>query len=431
MEFNFLALTQGRSIEHFKRAVENSAVADRTWVLPFIPHWKIPGFIRACTAVCFLERRFPIKIHTPKVQSEILYCGTCLVLSQEIALKQSYYEEISDRENLLLVQDPEDHQELAAALRYAIEDPARARAIGMNGHELVEERDGFNSFIKYYEEFFQDMIAGKTSPYSFKTLVLENGVEEGVATEPRPKHFYTVTLLDRLMPWMRHLFVEVIDTWHEEFLASKEGVDLDVINIYQVALDFCDFLEDRAQARTPDVHHELLASILRFQRARLWASYDENHTDGPPFLVPDQVVDRRTFDDLPISLRPIMSGHSRIEEFDWDVDSFLENYKSVNNNGNSVAPEEAMGLIASTIKQRASTCLFYRTANLNGGILKISDTTKYMLGCCDGAHTVSSIIDRVCNRYGVQATDERNEVAGNVVTTLKKLYAQSAIVFAQ
>ena len=66
------------------KTVEEQGLSEVTWVLPFVAHWKVARFIRACTAVCFLERDFPITFHAPTVPREVLACGTCLVLSGEI-----------------------------------------------------------------------------------------------------------------------------------------------------------------------------------------------------------------------------------------------------------------------------------------------------------------------------------------------------------
>ena len=130
LDFNLLALTQGRTLPAFQQAIRDLDLHDRTWTLPFLPHWKVPGFIRACTAVCFLEREFPIAFHTPTVAAEVLACGTCLVLSGEIAAKQILLKgRFDDGRNLLLVPNPRDHAGLARQLQTVIEDPGRARQI--------------------------------------------------------------------------------------------------------------------------------------------------------------------------------------------------------------------------------------------------------------------------------------------------------------
>ena len=124
MDFNFVALTQGRDFPSFKAAIREHGLQERTWTLPFIPNWRIPGFIRACTAVCFLERDFPISFHGPGIPKEILACGTCLILSQEIAAKQGPLgENFIHGENILLVDDPKEQVELAESLRFVNQDP--------------------------------------------------------------------------------------------------------------------------------------------------------------------------------------------------------------------------------------------------------------------------------------------------------------------
>src|SRR5262249_7929548 len=79
IKFNFLAMTHGvsSSEEAFQSLIGEQELAANTWLLPFVPPWRVPSFIRCCTAVCFLERNFPISMHAPVVPREVLACGTC------------------------------------------------------------------------------------------------------------------------------------------------------------------------------------------------------------------------------------------------------------------------------------------------------------------------------------------------------------------
>ncbi|MBA2287573.1 MAG: glycosyltransferase [Ktedonobacteraceae bacterium] len=148
LPFNFLALTQGhpQTVLDFAQQIEEYGLADVTWLLPFIPQWSIPNFIRACTAVCFLERDFPIKIHQPAVAREVFACGTCLVLSHEIVNKQFYADKLRPGSNVFLV-DPLNIAELADTLRTVLEDPAASREVGMNGYRDISA--GFEDFAAY------------------------------------------------------------------------------------------------------------------------------------------------------------------------------------------------------------------------------------------------------------------------------------------
>ena len=40
-------------------------LTDRVLQIPFLPHWRVPEFLRGCLAVCCLEQDFPIGFHTP------------------------------------------------------------------------------------------------------------------------------------------------------------------------------------------------------------------------------------------------------------------------------------------------------------------------------------------------------------------------------
>ena len=61
------------------RALAALGLADRVLQIPFLPHWRVPEFLRGCLAVCCLEQGFPIEFHAPMIPREVLLCGTCLV----------------------------------------------------------------------------------------------------------------------------------------------------------------------------------------------------------------------------------------------------------------------------------------------------------------------------------------------------------------
>src|SRR5262249_16105502 len=153
-DFNFLAMTQGTHSGQFGSYIRETGIVDRTWILPFLPHWKVPGFIQACTAVCFLERDFPVAIHGRTVPREVLACGKCLILSAEILKKQFYHDRLADMENLLVVNNPKDHGELADKLRHIIEDPKAAARIGTEAHKVSIGIEDFTGFIEGYEKLF-------------------------------------------------------------------------------------------------------------------------------------------------------------------------------------------------------------------------------------------------------------------------------------
>ena len=75
--------SQGISRHHWKLALQ-----DHVTQLPFLPHWRVPEFLRMCSLVCCLEQDFPIRAHAPIIAQEAMATGVCTLLSQEIAAKQ-------------------------------------------------------------------------------------------------------------------------------------------------------------------------------------------------------------------------------------------------------------------------------------------------------------------------------------------------------
>src|SRR6202008_1992939 len=114
--FQFAAMVGSESGAIMRKTLVRSRMAERTLILPYLPNWRVPEFIRACTAVCFLERHFPVEIHGPMIAREVLTCGTCLIVSKEIADKHVNREQLTSGVHLLVVTDPRDTDELTDVL---------------------------------------------------------------------------------------------------------------------------------------------------------------------------------------------------------------------------------------------------------------------------------------------------------------------------
>ncbi|MGW3044598.1 glycosyltransferase [Kitasatospora sp. NPDC001159] len=163
--FNLAAAVQGWQQDAFTRLAGRLGLADHVHLIPFMPHWSIPEFIRSCTAVAFLERDFPIAAHTPTIPSEVIACGGCLIVSTEVARKQLFRAAIRDRRNVV-VTDPLRHDELAAALRYALEDGARAQDIGHQGHVELGYEPTYESYVGELEQLLISVAEEPTGPTS-------------------------------------------------------------------------------------------------------------------------------------------------------------------------------------------------------------------------------------------------------------------------
>ena len=114
--------------------------------IPYLPHWRVPEFIRRCIAVCCLEQDFPITFHRPVVAREVLTSGTCLVGSAEVVSKIGPTDGLVDGTNCVVIGDVNDVDDLAARMKALIDDPDGTREIGIHGRELGIEIDRHNSF---------------------------------------------------------------------------------------------------------------------------------------------------------------------------------------------------------------------------------------------------------------------------------------------
>lgn len=173
-EFNFLAVVQGHApvIRAFIEAVKACGLEDVTWLLPVLPQWQMPRFIRSCSAVCFLERGFPVRSHRSPAPSEVFACGTCLILSRQVAVKLPYRTRILSGWNALLV-DPANIDRLAATLRLAL-DSGLSREIGRNGFQDIGSKfDDFDTLASRIAVLFEkiaDDVVERRATMSFAEL---------------------------------------------------------------------------------------------------------------------------------------------------------------------------------------------------------------------------------------------------------------------
>ena len=161
--FHIIVMGRGWSEARFGRQIADLGLSRYVRMHPFIPHWRIPGFIRACDAIAFLERDFAIRAHSPTIPSEVLSCGTCLIVSEEVLRKQLFRASARQHENLMIVRDPRDHNELARAIRYALEDIDRAGRIGLTGYRLTADLVDVADYVDGLERILGAVI-GEPSP---------------------------------------------------------------------------------------------------------------------------------------------------------------------------------------------------------------------------------------------------------------------------
>jgi glycosyltransferase involved in cell wall biosynthesis len=141
LKFGLVAVAHGTAEvdESFRARARKLGLAGHILQLPFLPHWRVPEFLRGCAAVCCLEQDFPIRFHTPIIAMEVLLCGACLVGSTEIIRKLPGSGRLPDGYGCVAIEDVNDVPALSARLAAILEDPAPAAAVGARGRKFALE----------------------------------------------------------------------------------------------------------------------------------------------------------------------------------------------------------------------------------------------------------------------------------------------------
>lgn len=165
-EFTFLSVPSGHvsDLEAFYRLYLTSAgLSSYTWILPPLPPWEIPNLLTLSNMGSFLENRFPISFHAPKIPREILASGACLICASEIIQKHPYRHSFVDMKNVVIIEDPTDVPALVTRLRGVFDAPTLTQMIGKHGRYLSEfieselpERNPLRSFLEGYSPAVRD-----------------------------------------------------------------------------------------------------------------------------------------------------------------------------------------------------------------------------------------------------------------------------------
>jgi glycosyltransferase involved in cell wall biosynthesis len=382
LDFALLAMigdVQGRRI---RRSLEEARIADRTVIVPFLPQWRVPEFIRACTCVCFLERDFPIAIHGPVIPREIMSCGKCAVLSGEIARKQPQADALRDGVNVVLVEDPKDRVALAQALRSVVVDPAHADDIGRRGWELSVGFQDVDGYAGEWERALEAFAAGRKPP---------------TAWSPRAE--------DLLAP---ALLAVAGQRWPAALERLRQAPDADP---FDSACRFCDECVAEQGAVSDEGGVEPMADALRYQRARLETSRKDQPETG--VWLADVLLGAPATTSAISHLRPVRSGALRTEHQDWDVTPMFS------------GPEEA----TVTPVRQPGVILFHRAANGRLREFRISAAIEDLLSVCDGTQTTAEIVAELCDRYNARGAEQCESILAGAVAALSHLYRSGVVVF--
>ena len=467
LRFNLLLMIGTGRAADVGRAVMDGGLADSAWVLPFLPHWRVPRFIRTCTAVCFLERDFPIAIHGPMVPREVLACGTCLVLSGEILGKQHYRDRLGDGDNFVVAPDPKDRAALADRLRPLITHPERARAIGARGHLVAAGFPDYADVVDAWEALLTPFADRAPGPDAGPEAGPEAGSDAGPAatdaqTDDGAGQTTPARMADRItgeLPWLRAALrsPDALLARFVEQRAAGPGLtdlgftdlgftDLDLTDL-DLADEFCAYLYERIDDRAvrPGLTRECLRDIVRYQWARHWAARDERTGDryATPPPVTNVLGGRRPALENIRELCPVVGVPVRVEHFDHDVtplfcdvdtghtDPGHTNTGHTDTGRDDIGTDRAAALpVLPTLPRAATTVCFARMPNLAPCERRVNAATERLLALCDGRATTKEIALRLAREAGAPLPAERLEQdVQDACALLRELYSSGIVVF--
>jgi glycosyltransferase involved in cell wall biosynthesis len=139
LEVGLVAMAHGwpAAESRFRVRAKELGLANLVLQIPFVPHWRVPEFLRSCLAVCCLEQNFPIEFHTPVIAREVLMSGTCLIASTEMIRKLPDHERLPDGYGCVAIADVDDAPALSARLAAIIRDPEPIAAITARGQAFA------------------------------------------------------------------------------------------------------------------------------------------------------------------------------------------------------------------------------------------------------------------------------------------------------
>jgi len=141
LDVGLVALAHGhRDVERrFRSEARRRGLSDRVLQLPFMPHWRMPDFLRGCVAVLCLEQDFPIAFHQPIVAREVLLAGACLVASVELVCKLPAYGRLPHGHGCIAIRDVNNIDELSSRLAMIARRPGLASLVGARGRAFALE----------------------------------------------------------------------------------------------------------------------------------------------------------------------------------------------------------------------------------------------------------------------------------------------------
>jgi glycosyltransferase involved in cell wall biosynthesis len=286
----------------FRAQVEELELTDRVLQIPFIPHWRVPQFLRGCLAVCCLEQDFPIGFHSPITPLEVLTCGRCLVGSTELIRKLPQWERLPHGYGCVAIKDVNDIAELSSKLAAIVADPGLTELVGIRGRKFAQEAQQNIDFPERIERILER--AARREPPTASYRDFDKAKEQEIDRFP-----LTRIAAEELARITRQTHTAIADA------PRKKVLDLDAAK---------SLLEEiKRGAGAQSIGRNSLVAAVEAEIAIACAENDEpedhNAAFDPLFRLRSS---RWAVSDLNSSLGPFRACQFRILQFEYDVSEF-------------------------------------------------------------------------------------------------------------
>jgi glycosyltransferase involved in cell wall biosynthesis len=186
LDVGLVALAHGpaRVETAFRARARKLGLADCVLQIPFLPHWRVPEFLRGCLAVCCLEQDFPIGFHSPIIPREVLLSGTCLVASTEMLRKLPTSGRLPHGYGCVAVEDVNNVEILADRLAAVAQDPAPAAVVGARGRAFACELQRAMPVPDQLEQILEAAAGGRRLPFTARAAASLAAREAAVGEFP-------------------------------------------------------------------------------------------------------------------------------------------------------------------------------------------------------------------------------------------------------
>ena len=365
-----VALAHGRAdVERrFRERARELGLIDRVLQIPFLPHWRVPEFLRGCLAVCCLEQNFPIGFHSPIIPLEVLLCGSCLVVSTEVLRKLPQCERLPHGYGCVAVNDVNDVNELGGKLAAIVHRPELVAAVGARGRAFAQDCQQDLEFPAELERILEAAAERRALPFNASHSDMSKTAE----TEKFPlTHIASSALRD----------IPLESQSAPDGASTNEGADL--AHAQQVRAGLQEAIANGNTKLRSLAHAVEVEIAIAKAEMDLDAEPADQTAADPLFRIS---ISEWALEDSALGrLMPVRIAQSRILRFEYDISGFLR-VQSVADFPESVGPGPGHILVFSKSTSREP--------------LLIDQLTARILELSDGTRTGDQIVDQLNGEFG-------------------------------